>query len=165
MVNQLGWGDNCAIWPIFCPCTLNPNLLTYLLFSVSLTKTNSRVASDLIDGFFGISLNKLCWTNSWVTGDLRRLDVHVTSLQWWWTQCKCALPSRGRKSMVQWYVGNEHGLWVTLPYSLLHVYIVGEFRGVHSIVDYRHLVVGIYYPSVIKWREVNHFWAMVFVTC
>ena len=23
--------DNCAIWPILCPCTLNPNLLTYLL--------------------------------------------------------------------------------------------------------------------------------------
>ena len=22
-------GDNCAIWPILCPCTLNPNLLTY----------------------------------------------------------------------------------------------------------------------------------------
>ena len=30
MVNQLGWGDNCAIWPVLCPCTLNPNLLTYL---------------------------------------------------------------------------------------------------------------------------------------
>ena len=50
MVNQLGWGDNYAIWPILYPCTLNPNLLTYLLRQIMMTSWHGnyfRITSPL----------------------------------------------------------------------------------------------------------------------
>ena len=34
----------CAIWPILCPCTFNPNLLTYLLTWNKLTGNNSAMS-------------------------------------------------------------------------------------------------------------------------
>ena len=37
-VDEIWLGDNCAIWPILCPCTLSPNLLTYLQLNKQLGK-------------------------------------------------------------------------------------------------------------------------------